>query len=410
MRGRIQKCGKREKKQIMTKYMKKLYLFALSALLLTACSSEEPTFKGGKEETPSTEVYAMGQFLKGTNANSPLIWEDDIASAPLQSVNMVKAYFFIRIDGRIPLPNGMEPYNPIDYWPFDPTASKDNGSVFAEANAGTINKDYPYWKFVSNDTNTKEYLYDTTGEAVQSVLGNVPSFESMMSVNKKDVEKANSIDASKYKIIWYVAKYTYGRWHVDGVLTFNETEDIKDIPGIKEEDNLDNSADEEKPVLGQGNIEVDIHQQEHKDWQEIKTSVHVRDLVKSIKIEFPIGSQYIAESEGFAVRTYDLVLGQRVYINGTEYVLDSTNPVKLSIEHQADKTVFIIECRDQAYLNALRREYGDGATIEIHTFTNNQVITDREVWDRLKQATVKTNPATYEHLIYKGATSALFND
>lgn len=393
----------------MTKHMKKLYLLAMSALLLTACSSEEPTLKkDNKEETPSTEVYAMGKQLFGINANSPLTWDDDIALAPMQSDNYATAYFFVRIDGRIPKPYGE--YKANEYWPCDPSDTYNGSSVFAKANAGTVNVDYPYWKILSNNTQTKQYLYDTTGEAVKSVLGEIPTFESMMSVNKKDVDAVNSIDTKGLKIIWYVAKFSYGKWHVDGVLTYENVKDVTEVPGIDKEEDFDNSAEEVKPELGKGNIEVDIHQQEHKDWQEIKTSVHIRDLVKSIKIEFPIGSEYIAESEGFAIRTYDFNLGQKVYINGKEYVLDSANPVKVSIEHQADKTVFILECRDEKYLNALRQEYGDGATIEIHTFTNNKLITDRGVWDKLKQATVKTNPATYERLIFKGATSALFKD
>ncbi len=96
------------------------------------------------------------------------------------------------------------------------------------------------------------------------------------------------------------------------------------------------------------------------------------------------------------------------YINGTEYALDSTNPVKVTIEHRADKAVFTIVCKDAKYLAALRKEFEDGVTVEIHTYPKN--LTPEVVWGKLKNSTVKVSPASYEHLIFKGATSALFTE
>lgn len=125
-------------------------------------------------------------------------------------------------------------------------------------------------------------------------------------------------------------------------------------------------------------------------------------------VEIPLEYENIAEADDFAIRTYDLKIGEKVFINGSEYVLDSKNPVKVTIEHRADKAVFTITCTDAKYLNALRKEYGDGVTVEIHTYPKN--LTTEEVWMKLKNSKVKVSPETYENLVFKGATSAFFTE
>ena len=134
----------------------------------------------------------------------------------------------------------------------------------------------------------------------------------------------------------------------------------------------------------------------------------MRDLVDNVVVEIPLEYENIAEADDFAIRTYDVELDSRIYINGTEYALDSTNPVKVTIEHRADKAVFTIVCKDAKYLAALRKEFEDGVTVEIHTYPKN--LTPEVVWGKLKNSTVKVSPATYENLIFKGATSALFTE
>lgn len=140
----------------------------------------------------------------------------------------------------------------------------------------------------------------------------------------------------------------------------------------------------------------------------MKTSIHIRDLVESVTVEIPIGSQYIAEADDFALRTYDLELESKVYINGSEYILDSTNPVKITISHEADKVVITARCTDKAYLQALRKEYGDGVTIEVHTYQKD--LTRAEAWAKIKQSKVTVLPSSYKGLIFKGATSAFFDN
>lgn len=275
---------------------------------------------------------------------------------------------------------------------------------------GKVNLDYPYWN-ISSTYGVGKYLYDTSGKSVETIIDDVPTFASLMSVNKKGSALDANIDTENLKIIWYVAKYTFGAWHVDGVLTFKSTGDITEVPGVSKDPSFENKAEEPTPLPsldGKGNIEVDIHQQEHGDWQEIKTSVHVRDLVEKVTVEIPLEYDNIAEADDFAIRTYDLELESKVFINKTEYTLDSTNPVKVTIEHQANKAVFTIVCTDEKYLQALRKEYGDGVTIEIHTYPKN--ISKEIVWTKLQSSEVKVSPSTYENLIFKGATSAFFTE
>lgn len=374
--------------------MKKFLMFLITATLFAACSSEDSSLSGntGNDGQRSTEVYIMGKNIVPTRG----------MKAP-QVTNYADAYFYIRIDGRIPKQIGQ--YNSKEYWPQTVNGS----SVFSNGNKGLVDTSYPYWKFYSEDgrTSTREYLYDTTGKAVEKVIGNVPTFASMMQSNEKDKDAVAAIDTKNLKIIWYVAKYTYGNWHVDGVLTYENVDNITEIPDFEEEKGMDDSADE--PTLSDnesGNIEVDIHQQEHQTWQEIKTSVHIRDLVDKLTVEIPLEYENIAETDDFAIRTYDLNLESKVLINGTEYAIDGTNPVKVTIEHLADKAVFTIVCTDEKYLAALRKEYGDGVTVEIHTYPKN--LTKEQVWTKLKQATVKVSPVTYENLKFNGATSAFF--
>ena len=377
-------------------------MIIMAAMMFAACSSDDAISDGQTKNQKSTEVYAMGKMLDGINGTRAGGSADYAQSRATEGANYVNAYFFIRIDGRIPKTVGQ--YNPQDYWPYN------NGSVFNTANCGLVDTNYPYWQLYSTNgaTGVREYLYDSTGEAVSKIIDKVPSFKSMMSVNKKDMADVAAIDTTKLKIIWYVAKYTYGKWHIDGVLTFDHVKDVEDIPGGNYgEPSLDNKADE-TPVAGLKNVEVDIHQQQHTDWQEVKTSVHIRDLVDKVMVEIPLEYENIAEADDFAIRTYDLEIGEKVFINGTEYVLDSKNPVKVTIEHRADKAVFTITCTDAKYLNALRKEYGDGVTVEIHTYPKN--LTKEEVWMKLKNSKVKVSPETYENLVFKGATSAFFTE
>lgn len=366
--------------------MKKTFLMIFAALAFMACSDDSINNEsGGTVKTePATEVYMQGQKVAATRAGA---------------AQTATTYFFVRVDNRIP---GAEKYSASLYFPQ--TAM--GGSVFSEGNKGTVDLSYPSW---SNDSNYPMYVYDTTGKATEKTISTQPSLKDLLNANRNYTYELDKINTDTLKVIWYIVKKQDGIWHADGVLTGKSTKDATEVPGIDEDKNLDNKKEENTvPAEGNGNVEVDIHQQAHQDWSEIKTSVHVRDeVVKSVVIEIPIGKENVAEQDDFAIRTWDLTLDAKVWINGTEYSLDTTNPAKVTIEHQANKVVYTIDCSNAAeYIKALRKEYGDGLTVEIHTYGKG--LTNEQVWEKIKKATVTVNPSGYKYLIYKGATSAYF--
>lgn len=367
-------------------------LFCLmAAMALFSCSDDSETVIGtgnGPEanSNPGTEVYIQGKQM----------------SAMTRGMENPTAYYYVRIDNRIP---GYESCSSTLYWP----QTADGQSVFSNYNSGKIDVDYPYWNNANGESNIWKYVLDTTGKEVEKTLVDVPSLESMMKANRNNQYNVADIDFSKYKVIWYVTKYEWNRWHVDGVLTLKETTDVSEIPNIeiKEDEKLNNSAT--KPSVpavgeGEGNVEVDVHQQEHSTWDEIKTSIHVRDLVDSVKVEIPLEFEHVAESDDFAIRTYDFELESKVFINGHEYSLSDTNPIKVSVEHQAKKVVITVSAINKDYITALRKEYGDGITVEVHTYAKG--LEKEAIWTRVKATTATVYPEGYKNLLFPGATNA----
>ncbi len=267
-----------------------------------------------------------------------------------------------------------------------------------------INLDYPYssegvvWPIT-------RYVYDTTGKEVDKVIVQQPDLKKLLDANQNRQFSSliSKLDLDNCKVIWYVAREGQSNgWHVDGVLTLKSTNDIKDIPDLKidEDNNYTNSAEKEplpeETELGNGNVEVNVHQQLHKDWDEIKTSIHVRDLVDEVNVEIPIGFDNVAESDDFAIRTYDYELESKVFLNGTEYSLNDTNPIKIQVKHEADKVVISVSAINHDYIKALRQAYGDGVTVEVHTYPKG--LSKNDIWSRVQQSTVNVVPASYSNI------------
>lgn len=369
--------------------MKKFILFAVSALALVACGDDTTTVDGGsaQKSEPATEVYVQGTRMAANR----------VTKAPAD-YNTGRAYFYIRLDNLIP--NLGSDVGAAKYYP----QTRNHQSVFAERNSGTIQVSYPYF----SEGTYKKYVYDTTGEATQSVIQSAPKLSDLIAANQNsslDLKKFNTDD---YKIIWYIVKWSDNNWHVDGVLVKKDVKDASEvIPDIKKEnEGLDNKADETPldPEYGTGNVEVDIHQQEHSTWEEIKTSIHVRDLVNGVKVTIPLEKEYVAEADDMHIRTYDFELESKVYINGHEYNFQDKKAVSLKVEHQDKAVVITVSAISADYIKALRKEYGDGVTIEVHTYAKN--LSKEGIWSRVKQSTVTVDPSSYEGLIFKGATNA----
>lgn len=371
--------------------MKKLILFMMAVLCLSSCG-EDANVTGGEQTidpapAPSrtTQVYVMGKDVSGTSR----------AMMRAASTNTKQAHFFIRIDRRIP---GYESCPSTSYWP----QTSSGRSLLDAGNTGTVDLDYPYWKYAGGSVG--QYVYDSTGKAVTEALADVPSIESILNANKNTKYKFDNLDYSKLKVIWYVAKSGESNgWHVDGVLTDVNTKDVTEIPDIKidEDKNLDNSKkDEPVESLDKGNVEVNIHEQLHKDWDEIKTSIHIRDLVDEVKVEIPIGQENMVPSDDFAIRTYDYELN-KVYIKGSEYELAGSKPVKVQVEHQSDKIVITVSDINHEYIKKLVEAYGDGITVEVHSYP--QLLEKDAIWNMLwNSAANKSNckvtvkPAAYD--------------
>lgn len=371
--------------------MKKLILFMMAVLCLSSCG-EDANVTGGEQTidpapAPSrtTQVYVMGKDVSGTSR----------AMMRVASTNTKQAHFFIRIDRRIP---GYESCPSTNYWP----QTSSGRSLLDAGNTGTVDLDYPYWKYAGGSVG--QYVYDSTGKAVTEALADVPSIESILNANKNTKYKFDNLDYSKLKVIWYVAKSGESNgWHVDGVLTDVNTKDVTEIPDIKidEDKNLDNSKkDEPVESLDKGNVEVNIHEQLHKDWDEIKTSIHIRDLVDEVKVEIPIGQDNMVPSDDFAIRTYDYELN-KVYIKGSEYELAGAKPIKVQVEHQSDKIVITVSDINHEYIKKLVEAYGDGITVEVHSYP--QLLEKDAIWNMLwNSAANKSNckvtvkPAAYD--------------
>lgn len=383
--------------------MKKLALFVMSALCLASCSDESGIINGGNTNTDPTETRATQVYVQGKELtyNSSTRATKSYTCAAEVSENTVPAHFFLRIDNRIPSIEGHS-IAASQYLPQQFKGSKDL-SLISSANAGIVNLEYAYTTDGAQYPITR-YLFDTTGKETKKVLVEEPDLYTLLHANQNTdyTSLINALNLDSCKVIWYIVKEgERNGWHVDGVLTMKSTKDVSEIPGmnIKDENkNLDNAADKpslpEEVVSGNGNVEVDIHQQLHQDWDEVKTSIHVRDLVDEVKVEIPLEKSNVAEADDFAIRTYDYDLESKVFLNGKEYVLNDNNPIKIAVEHQADKVVITISAISHDYITALRQAYGDGVTVEVHTYPTN--LSKSEIFDRVKASTVSVVPASYD--------------
>lgn len=146
-----------------------------------------------------------------------------------------------------------------------------------------------------------------------------------------------------------------------------------------------------EPVVREGEVEFDIHQQEHKDWNEIKTSIHVRDTA-AVHVFLPIPIESQAVSDDFDIRTGDAYKYVENFEAKFEFAgQEFTFPVE--INHTTTGIDILIDCTTAEAKEALKLARGvfdDGITFEIHSYVNPDVATE-QIWNWLK--TVKS-PST----------------
>ncbi len=372
--------------------MKKLFFFMTVAFALASCGDDADLTTGGVSASqdsenaaePSTQVFVQGQDISSLSAAGSAV-----AAATSD------AYFYIRVDSRIPTCASM----PASKY-FPQTAM--GNSIFVRGNKGKIDLNYPYKN--GSEYGYGAYVYDTNGKATLNAIVETPELSDILAANLNYTwGDLAALNTDTLKVLWYIVKKEDGKWHVDGVLTGAHTNNIVEVPGVEKDDRIDETIVPDvtpDPVAPDAdkNVEVDIHQQKHQDWDEIKTSIHIRDLVDTVTVTIPIGREYMAEADDFAIREYTFYT--------TLPHLSTDHPIKVTAKHEADKLVIEVTCSDTNYIDYLKNRYGDGVTIEVHSYTKG--MSKEDVWALLKQATVTTKPAT--NVIFDGATSAFFTE
>lgn len=373
--------------------MKKTCLFLATLFLLMSCGNtqDEPT-NGGKRNIRESELYVYSG-----SSHAPLR-AGAIPGVDVPVDDQYIAYFYIRIDGNIP-GEDVTGLHSEEYFP----RTKTNKSVLSDLNKGYINANVE-WK-----TNFKfsHYVYSTDGSAVQSIIVKEPTLDDLVAANQGIGDDLSGYLANKDKLhfIWYICKKQDGdkAWHIDGVLTSLDRTDVSetiyadDILGRYPEETF---TKDEGDVNRQGHVEVDIHQQQHTDWNEIKTSIHLRDTV-AVDVYLPLEYELLADD--FAIRAgvdYEYVTeiaNAEMTIDGTTYALSA------EITHAADGIHIHIEPNLEA-LRAARLRYDDGITYEIHNYVSN-LVDEESVWLMLKNATYSVDP--YTKLVGQ-VTSAMF--
>ena len=141
---------------------------------------------------------------------------------------------------------------------------------------------------------------------------------------------------------------------------------------------------EPTPVVREGEVEFDIHQQKHKDWNEIKTSIHVRDTA-AVHVFLPIPMESQAVADDFDIRTGNVYQYVESFEAKFEFAgKEFSFPVE--INHTATGIDILIDCTTADAKEALKLARGifdDGITFEIHSYVNPDVATD-QIWNWLK--------------------------
>ena len=389
-----------------------LSVFSVAAMFV-GCNNDEPNIidPTNKEEIkPQTEVYFQGQKLFSTEEEVPTA---EARAARIKVINPAgglawpnhtnegweSARFSIRADGTIP-----DFYDKNSAYYFGRPAGK------AGVNSRNIGKvsslyNYPHYddrgldyykvdKATGNNIGLFRYIYDVEGKKTQPVILEAPSVVEILAdevddltaeiekataagktakTAEKNLAKVNELlakgaDYLDSHVLWYVVKEVASqyRWHVNGVIRDEETPEyvIDPLPD---------------------NVEVDVHQQTHKDWFEIKTAIHVRTDAQSVKVIIPLKEEEILEQDDFAIRVYD------VYYN--EYT------IKHNIKHDANGITIEITDIPADLIADMKSSFGDGITVEVHSYCKG------DEWEELQNTRVQTG----KPCIVEGHVSSALN-
>lgn len=387
--------------------MKKILSIAamlVAAVTFTACSSDENDVLGGGNGTSNVDLPTAKVLINGFAASptftsalfpveeAPSIVREYKTVNPKTEPGYMQSndgkqniFFYVRIDGNIPLVGTA--YS-SEYLP----RTKGKKPMYNKLNMGYAETDASWRKNFQFD----KYIYATDGVAVERILSEIPSFknildaEDYLSAAQKEATFGDILaNADEYHIIWYAAKLQGGdAWHVDGILTKKSVKDVKDTSyGDEIYESNDGVKVNDKVVESEGEVEADIHVQEHESWKEIKTSLHIRDTA-NVRVTIPIGKDYVEDADDFAIRTYEM------FVPGIEDETDvtvdgETYKIKVSVKYTTKNIVIDVTGVTPEIISKLEALSQDGLTIEVHNYIK-EGMTDQEIWEAIKKAKVET--------------------
>lgn len=185
----------------------------------------------------------------------------------------------------------------------------------------------------------------------------------------------------------------------------------------KEDPKGDPDKDPEDPETPAGpEVEFDVHQQQHTDWNEIKTSIHLRDTVNT-RIFIPIPVEYQAECDDFNIRTGVDYAYKTEPLSCHFTIVSNEYDVEVEVNHLPTGVEILVGgAQLAAALRDARGVYDDGITFEIHTYVK-PTATNEQIWSWLKQTQrVQTSmnkwPVAGENITttYGQVTSVFFPD
>lgn len=179
----------------------------------------------------------------------------------------------------------------------------------------------------------------------------------------------------------------YDDW-VLKIIPENNTNGTPDDDDDDDDDNGNSGTgdnnDDDSTTKGNGEVEFDIHQQEHNEWNEIKTTIHLRDSV-NVRVVIPVPCEYIAIPDDFNIRT-GLDFTYITEKEDIEYtVAGQTFETEVIINHTTEGIEILIEgtqCKEA--LKVARAVYEDGLTFEIHSYVYN-IADDMQLWNWMKR-------------------------
>lgn len=382
--------------------MKRLFYLIALLPLMVACTNENDeenfVFNRNNNQTntvvanklPSTEVFVQGSLVNFNSTRREFVMDADegygVGKWPHidEAEGWEAAKFTIRIDAGYP---GVVDQPTELYWSKKTKTDPQNlGKVFISFPWNTYNdRDFDYTKIqqkTGNHIGEFRYILDPSGYRVNKAIKEVPDMYAYLTwlkghgAEEKDALTYILNHWDDYKIIWYVAKEVAGNhlWHVNGIFV-EKSKTPEDIwEDIKDEIKDDMDISEENVTE---NVEIDIHKQEHEDWNEIKTSVHIRADVENVQITIPIEYSNIVEADDFSIRIYNK------YISGVE--------IKNMIVHDEKEGIIIsIDNIDPTLINMLKEKYGDGLTVEIHSYCKEE----DGIWEAMKKTKIALGKAS----------------